>query len=109
MFGGEGGDARPSNEDEKCGRGDCAQNDVVLRNVGGGQEGSGTVCGRNLRVHLSIESPHYMSIDNQGGLKNLRKGRGFCREFATGISKVGERLMRKGLSLGFVWVPGHVG
>jgi len=35
MFGGEGGDARPNNEDEKCGRGDRAQNDVVLRNVGG--------------------------------------------------------------------------
>ena len=29
MFGGEGGDARPYNEDEKCGRGDRAQNDVI--------------------------------------------------------------------------------
>jgi len=43
MFGDEGADARPSNEDEKCGRGDHAQNDVVLRNVGGGKEGSGSV------------------------------------------------------------------
>jgi len=43
MSGGEGGDARPNNEDEKYGRGDRAQNDVVLRNVGGGKEGSGSV------------------------------------------------------------------
>jgi len=43
MSGGEGGDVRPSNEDEKYGRGDRAQNDVVLRNVGGGEEGSGSV------------------------------------------------------------------
>ena len=43
MSGGEGGDARPNNEDEKCGRGDRAQNDVVLRNVGGGKEGSRSV------------------------------------------------------------------
>jgi len=40
---GGGGDARPSREDEKYGRGDRAQNDVVLRNVGGGKEGSGRV------------------------------------------------------------------
>jgi len=40
---GGGGDARPSSEDEKDGRGDRAQNDVVLRNVGGGKEGSGRV------------------------------------------------------------------
>jgi len=39
----EGGDARPSNEDEKCGRGDRVQNDVVLRNIGGGRGGSGSV------------------------------------------------------------------
>jgi len=38
-----GGDARPNSEDEKYGRRDRAQNDVVLRNVGGGKEGSGTV------------------------------------------------------------------
>ena len=38
-----GGDAKPSSEDEKCGRRDRAQNDVVLRNVGGGKEGSGSV------------------------------------------------------------------
>ena len=43
MFGGEGGAARPNNEDERCGRGDRVQNDVVLRNVGGGEEGSGTL------------------------------------------------------------------
>jgi len=43
MSGGEVGDARPNIEDEKCGRGDRAQNDVVLRNVGGGEEGSGSV------------------------------------------------------------------
>jgi len=40
---GEGGDARPNSKEEKCGRGDRAQNDVVLRNVGGGKEGSGSV------------------------------------------------------------------
>ena len=38
MSGDEVGDARPNNEDEKCGRGDRAQNDVVLRNVAGGKE-----------------------------------------------------------------------
>jgi len=43
MFGGEGGDTRPNNEDEKCGRGDRAQNYMVLRNVGGGKEVSGSV------------------------------------------------------------------
>jgi len=43
MSGGGVGDARPNNEDEKCGRGDRVQNDVVLRNVGGGKEGSGSV------------------------------------------------------------------
>jgi len=43
MSGGEGRDARPNNEDEKCWSGDRAQNDVVLRNVGGGKEGSGSV------------------------------------------------------------------
>ena len=36
----EGGDVRPNSEDKKCGRGDCAQNDVVLRNVGGGKRGA---------------------------------------------------------------------
>ena len=40
MFGGEGGDTRPSNEDKLCGRKDRAQSDVVLRSVGGGDEGS---------------------------------------------------------------------
>ena len=34
---GGGGDARPNSEDEKYGRGDRAQNDVVLRNVRGGK------------------------------------------------------------------------
>jgi len=43
MSGGGGGNARPNNEDELCGRKDCAQSDVVLRNVGGGEEGSGSV------------------------------------------------------------------
>jgi len=40
MIGGEGGDARPNSEDEKYGKGDRAQNDVVLRNVEGGQRGA---------------------------------------------------------------------
>ena len=40
MSGGEGRDARPNNKDEKCGRGDRVQNDVVLRNVGGGERGA---------------------------------------------------------------------
>jgi len=43
MIGGEGRDARPNNEDEKCGGMDRAQNDMVVRNVGGGEEGSGSV------------------------------------------------------------------
>jgi len=43
MFGGEGGDARPNKADEKGGRKDLVQSDVVLRNVGGGREGSGSV------------------------------------------------------------------
>jgi len=38
-----GGDARPNSEDEKYRRGYRAQNDVVLRNVGGGKEGSASV------------------------------------------------------------------
>jgi len=38
-----GGDARHNSEDEKYGRRDRAQNDVVLRNVGGGKEESGSV------------------------------------------------------------------
>jgi len=40
MSGGEGRDARPSSEDEMCGRRDYVQNDVVLRNIGGGKEAS---------------------------------------------------------------------
>ena len=40
MFGDEGGDARPNSEDEKYGRGDRTQNDVVLKNVGGGKRGA---------------------------------------------------------------------
>jgi len=40
---GDGGDTRPNSVDEKYGRGDRAQNDVVLRNVGGGKEGSRSV------------------------------------------------------------------
>jgi len=43
MFGGEGGDTRPNNEDRVCVGRDRAQNDVVLRNVVGGKEGSGRV------------------------------------------------------------------
>ena len=43
MSGGEGRDARPNNEVEKYGRRDRAQNHVVLRNVGGGEEGCGSV------------------------------------------------------------------
>jgi len=43
MFGVEGGDARPNKEHEICGRRDREQNDVVWRNVGGGEKGSGSV------------------------------------------------------------------
>jgi len=43
MFRGEGGNARPNKEDELCGRRDHAQGDMVLKNVGGGEEGSGSV------------------------------------------------------------------
>jgi len=58
MFGCEGGDARPNNEDEKCGRGDRAQNDVVLRNVGGGKEGSGSVLTTVTESRPYIDSSH---------------------------------------------------
>ena len=40
MSGGEGGDARTNSEDEKYGRRDRAQNDVVLRNVAWGKRGA---------------------------------------------------------------------
>jgi len=60
MFGGEGGDARPSNVDEVCVRGDRAQNDVVLRNVGGGKEGSGSVSNYCGRVFPYIDSSHQL-------------------------------------------------
>jgi len=43
ISGREGGDARPSREDEMCGRRDRAQNDVMLRNVGGAGQGSGSM------------------------------------------------------------------
>jgi len=43
MSGGEGGDARPNSEQEMSGKRDRAQNDMVLKNVGGGKEGSGSV------------------------------------------------------------------
>jgi len=56
MSGGEGGDARPNNEDEKCGRGDRAQNDVVLGNVGGGKEGSRSVARSSQRAWSNIDS-----------------------------------------------------
>jgi len=59
MSGGEVGDARPNNEDEKCGRGDRVQNDVVLRNVGGGKEGSGSV------ITTVTESPPYIDSSCQ--------------------------------------------
>jgi len=36
----DGGDAKPNKEDEKYGRKDRAQSDVVLRNVGGGKSGA---------------------------------------------------------------------
>jgi len=56
MSGGEGGDARPNNEDERCGRGDRAQNDVVLRNLRGGKEGSGSVALTTVTLSLYIDS-----------------------------------------------------
>jgi len=43
VWGAEVGDARPNSEEEKCEGGDRVKNDVVLRNVGGGKEGSGSV------------------------------------------------------------------
>jgi len=57
MSRGEGEDARPNNEDEKYGRGDYAQNDVVLRNVGGGKERSGSVELTPKRLPCRIEYP----------------------------------------------------
>ena len=43
MSGGQGGDVGSNNEDQKCGRSDRAQNEVGLRNVGGGEERSGSM------------------------------------------------------------------
>jgi len=43
MSGGEGGDARANNEDKMYGRRDRVLADVVLRNLGGGKEGSRSV------------------------------------------------------------------
>ena len=40
MFGDKGGDARPNGVDERCGRTDRAQNNLVLKNVGGGERGA---------------------------------------------------------------------
>jgi len=40
MSGGEGGDTRPNTEDERYGRRERTQNDVVLRNVGGEKRGA---------------------------------------------------------------------
>ena len=37
MSEGEGGDAKPNKVDEKCGRKNRAQSDVVLKNIGGGK------------------------------------------------------------------------
>jgi len=39
----EGGDMKPNKEDEKCGRKDRPQSDVVLRKIEGGKEESGGV------------------------------------------------------------------
>jgi len=64
MSGGEVGDARPNNEDKKCGRGDCVQNDVLLRNVGGGKEGSGSMgnyCDRFFLFFLFFSSFFFIS------------------------------------------------
>ena len=37
-----------------------------------------------------------VAVDNQGVLKCLRKGRGFCGELESGVRRVGKRLMEKG-------------
>jgi len=50
-FGG-GGDLRPNSKDEQYGRRDRAPNDVVLRNVGGGKEGSGSVSVEGARTFV---------------------------------------------------------
>ena len=34
------GDGKPKGEDKRCGSGDHAQSDVVVRNVGGGKRGA---------------------------------------------------------------------
>jgi len=59
MSQGEGGDARPNSKEARCGRGDRVQNDVVLRNVGGGEEGSGSV------LTTLTESPPYIDSCHQ--------------------------------------------
>ena len=61
MSGGEGGDMRPNNEDEKCRRGDRAQNDVVLRNVRGGKERSGSLLTTVTESSSYIDSSHQQS------------------------------------------------
>jgi len=37
------GDAKPNREDKRCGSNNRAQSDLVVRNVGGGKEVSGSV------------------------------------------------------------------
>ena len=68
MFGCEGGDARPNNEDKKYGRGDRAQNDVVLRHVGGAKEGSGSV------ASLSEYCESFIGFQNPSGSSSGERG-----------------------------------
>ncbi|PUU75424.1 hypothetical protein B9Z19DRAFT_1067418 [Tuber borchii] len=48
-------------------------------------------------------------VDNQGVLKNLRKGRGMCGECEQRVRGWGKELLDKGWVIEWIWVPGHVG
>ena len=55
---GEDEDGRPNSEDDQCGKEDHAQNDVVMRNVGGGEEGRGSVLTTVTESARYIDSSH---------------------------------------------------
>jgi len=61
MFGGKGGDARPSKREELCGRMDRVQSDVVLRNVGGGERSGSVSYYCNLFFFFNLDCELFLS------------------------------------------------
>jgi len=50
-----------------------------------------------------------VGVDNVGVLKRLIKGRGLCGECEQRVRERGSELLRKGWTIRWEWVPGHVG